>query len=167
MIKCVECGAEQFEGTLFCGECGAFMLDAIENPATNVLPFSQYAYINPPLPHSDVELITASTPQKISIIIPHSRRRLNLETAVTIHVGRSTDEFTPELDLGLDDGVEYGVSREHANIQPTDEGFFIIDLNSTNGTILNGYRLPSEQAYPLKSGDEVRFGDLLVHLFFD
>lgn len=167
MIKCVECGANQTEGALFCAECGAFMLDAIENPATNVLPFSEYAYSNPPLPFAQAELVPATTPREIFIIIPHSRRRLKLETAASIAVGRETDEFKPELDLGLDDGVEYGVSRSHATIQATSTGFAIIDLNSTNGTLLNGYRLPPNHPYPLTSGDEVRFGDLLIHIFFD
>jgi pSer/pThr/pTyr-binding forkhead associated (FHA) protein len=43
----------------------------------------------------------------------------------------------------------------------------LIDLESTNGTLLNNYRLSPHEPYPLHSGDEIRFGDLLVHLFLN
>ena len=75
-----------------------------------------------------------------------------------ITVGRK-----PHNEIHIDDPT---VSGEHAAILHL-QHTYVEDLNSTNGTILNGYRLPPDQAYPLNTGDEVRFGDLLVHLFFD
>jgi len=47
------------------------------------------------------------------------------------------------------------VSSFHARIDRTAEGFVIVDLNSRNGTFVNGRRATSS---PLQTGDEVRLG---------
>ena len=49
------------------------------------------------------------------------------------------------------------VSRIHAKIRQTDEGFLLTDLNSRNGTMVNGRLLEAEEDYLLKDQDEVDF----------
>ena len=51
-----------------------------------------------------------------------------------------------------------GVSRQHALLLPADEGLYLIDLDSTNGTWINGLYLQPGQKYPLRTGDVVEFG---------
>lgn len=48
------------------------------------------------------------------------------------------------------------VSRYHAEIERRSDGYWIIDLNSSNGTTVNGERLFGER--PLNDGDSVAFG---------
>jgi pSer/pThr/pTyr-binding forkhead associated (FHA) protein len=167
MIRCIECGSNQLVGALFCTECGAFLVEQITKGKTAILPFSEFAVHAPPPPLTQEELETAVTPHHITIVIPSSRRRLQLELHDVINVGRADTESTPELDLSQDDGAEKGVSRLHARIKSVKKGIVLIDLESTNGTTLNTYRLPPNQPYPLKNGDEIRFGDLLLHIFID
>jgi hypothetical protein len=50
------------------------------------------------------------------------------------------------------------VSRHHAELHLDDDELEVIDLGSTNGTFVNGERLPPNQARKLKPGDEVYFG---------
>lgn len=51
---------------------------------------------------------------------------------------------------------ERGISRYHAKIRMEDGVFFIYDLASTNGTLLNGEEITKAE---LKDGDEVCFGE--------
>ncbi len=166
MNKCSECGASQPEGTLFCNECGGFLL-LETGEITGVLPFSAFANLPPPPPLSKEALLPADTSQHITLVVPSSRRRLKLVLQGDIRVGRASPELVPEIDLTDDDGAEKGISRLHAKIQSVQKGVVLIDLDSTNGTLLNNYRLPPQKPYPLHSGDEIRFGDLLVHIFFN
>lgn len=46
-----------------------------------------------------------------------------------------------------------GVSRKHAKIFPDGKDFYLIDLESTGGTKLNGMRLPKNEKYILKHND--------------
>ena len=50
------------------------------------------------------------------------------------------------------------VSRRHAEISPSDEGFKIRDLESTNGTLVNGQRV---KEHTLDSGDTIQVGSFL------
>lgn len=51
------------------------------------------------------------------------------------------------------------VSRHHAQIEKTKEGITIVDLNSHNGTFVNGNRIGK---FPLRDGDEILIGEVLI-----
>lgn len=55
--------------------------------------------------------------------------------------------------------VDDAVSRRHATIEPTDEGFVIADNGSTNGTFVNDARI---ERHVLEAGDRFRIGG---HIF--
>jgi pSer/pThr/pTyr-binding forkhead associated (FHA) protein len=59
------------------------------------------------------------------------------------------------VDLVIND---YSASRIHARITHEESGYYIEDLNSTNGTFKNGLRLQPYEKRKLESGDELRFG---------
>ncbi|MBR5658163.1 MAG: FHA domain-containing protein [Lachnospiraceae bacterium] len=52
------------------------------------------------------------------------------------------------------------ISRLHARLEQRSDGVYIIDLNSTNGTFINGNRLLPSQEVKLAPGDEIALADL-------
>ncbi|MEO0814694.1 MAG: FHA domain-containing protein, partial [Myxococcota bacterium] len=52
--------------------------------------------------------------------------------------------------------AEPSVSRQHARIELRDDGFWVVDLDSGNGTYVNGQRITEFRVF---SGDEVTFGN--------
>jgi pSer/pThr/pTyr-binding forkhead associated (FHA) protein len=55
--------------------------------------------------------------------------------------------------------AEATISRAHASIGFDGRGFFVQDLGSTNGTLVNGARADRQS---LKDGDELRMGRLVI-----
>jgi len=51
------------------------------------------------------------------------------------------------------------VSRNHAEVRPSGDGFVVVDQGSTNGTKVNGVRVAEHQ---LRPGDEIRLGNTLL-----
>jgi hypothetical protein len=79
-------------------------------------------------------------------LIPGGRR---------INVGRATDN-----DLHLN---HTSVSKIHASLRMDNLGTLsVADTGSTNGTHINGQRIPYGEARPLSEGDLVAFGDVEV-----
>ncbi len=84
---------------------------------------------------------------KLIITNPRTGSR-ELRLASSASIGRSSDN-TIQID-------EPSVARYHAMIERRGDSFWLNDLGSTNGTILNGTPLTAEQ--PLKSGDTISLG---------
>jgi len=68
----------------------------------------------------------------------------------------------PEFVLGKSDACDGmlsfsdEISREHCKIIWREGQYYIMDLNSTNGTCLNDMLLSPNQEYPLNTGDRLR-----------
>ncbi len=63
-----------------------------------------------------------------------------------------------DADLSLKDPQ---VSRRHGMIEWLGNGYRYLDLQSTNGTLVNGRKVPS---HPLSPGDEIRIGGTLLRV---
>ncbi len=70
--------------------------------------------------------------------------------ASRIYVGRDSNNA-----IVLDDVL---VSRRHAVIQKVKDDYFVEDLGSTNGTFLNGERVPAGKYMRLKQQDVLLIG---------
>jgi pSer/pThr/pTyr-binding forkhead associated (FHA) protein len=64
-------------------------------------------------------------------------------------VGRALDN-----DIVIESG---DISRHHARLELADDQIRLVDLNSTNGTRVNGKSVRSQS---IRAGDEVAFGTL-------
>ena len=63
-----------------------------------------------------------------------------------------------EADLALADAT---ISRAHAAVGFDENGFYVEDLGSTNGTVVNGARISKQR---LKNDDEIQMGTLVIRV---
>jgi pSer/pThr/pTyr-binding forkhead associated (FHA) protein len=85
---------------------------------------------------------------------------------ITLGRGNPADPSASDVDLLVDHGAYLGVSHKHALIHRTKSGYSIQDLDSTNGTWLDGKQLTPHQSYGLRSGAEVRLGGQFLFVYF-
>jgi hypothetical protein len=82
-------------------------------------------------------------------------------------LGRETEDVRENIvDLTPFDAYSMGVSRRHAKIRRTDNGYEIIDLESTNGTWANEKRLIPNVSYPLENGTQLRLGRIRMFVVY-
>lgn len=72
----------------------------------------------------------------------------------------------PDVDLTSYAGYRMGVSRRHSVIRLRNNEIEIFDLGSSNGTAVNGVKLPPHQPQPLRDGDEITLGKMTLKVLF-
>ena len=122
-----------------------------ESSASNV---SDNGVVGTPLSHETV----TNLPEGLWVLSRsagenHSNQRVNV-VGPTFTVGRH-----PSSNLCLSDTT---VSGRHAEILTINRDLFVRDLNSTNGTLLNGRKL--QNLTGLRSGDVLHFGSVMFTL---
>jgi len=87
-----------------------------------------------------------------------------------VFVGRSAlrGALAPDVDLSGCNGARLGVSQLHLSIQfnQDEKKLLVYDLNSTNGSYLNGVSISPNEPQPLHDGDELRLGLLTMAIRF-
>lgn len=64
----------------------------------------------------------------------------------------------PEIDLAEHDrGI---ASRNHAHIRRDGDNYILVDLGSTNGTMINGVRIDAHVPQRLRQGDRIKVGEV-------
>ena len=83
-------------------------------------------------------------------------------------IGRSDMDNVvhPDIDLNPFDAKELGVSRLHASLKRLENTVSLADLNSRNGTYINGQKLHPNEVRVLRDADVVRFGRLTLTVGF-
>lgn len=94
---------------------------------------------------------------------PQFSRRYLLSTTQEVVVGRD-----PNCEIVLDSGLYGMVSRRHAVVRsqsPASDRWLLCDLNSANGTYVNGQRL--QECQELQSGDRITLGNDGAEFIFE
>ena len=76
----------------------------------------------------------------------------------TLIVGRRNPQKAVDIDLGALSSAYQGVSRQHLEIDFEDGHVVVRDLNSRNGTLLNGTALEPFQSYAIPDEAHLRVG---------
>lgn len=82
-----------------------------------------------------------------------------------VTVGRKNKNGELQSDFNFDPAISF-VSRRHFRIEKSDRYWKIIDLESGNGTFLNGMRLPPNIPQPLCPGDQIMISCNKRHLIY-
>jgi HPt (histidine-containing phosphotransfer) domain-containing protein len=167
--RCSGCGATAFDFANFCYHCG-LRLKAAEwakpKRETTLGLFTPSALGAKP---SDLEgeddLATTFRNDEVRLFHCASSTFLELPSLVRpILIGKRSETDMPDLDLR--DWPQSGfISRTHARITAEYPQFYIEDLDSKNGTAVNGVSLPSGQIQLLAFGDRIRLGNAEAFTF--
>ena len=160
---CPNCSHKNRIGVLVCENCGKSIFDDSYNVTRIVTGnlFNTRSIVpdeadRPPPANSVLMYIRgAETPLAFNPDKPLILGRIN-----------AGNPRRPDIDLTVYRAFELGVSCRHATIYRQDHGLVISDMGSTNGTIVNSYRLTPHQPYILRDGDEIRFGNLFTQVTF-
>lgn len=165
MIRCPNCQHENLEGALFCEECGLSLWgDAQEEISTRELEEDSDEFSV----KSGWGTATFEDKNQVIIHIRDYPEPIVITPGEEFTIGRQdvASGIVPDLDLTPAGALEKGVSRLHAALRRGEDVLSIVDLDSANGTYLNGQRLAAHQPRLLRDGDEIRLGKLVMHIYF-
>jgi FHA domain len=169
MPNCPTCGHDNMFGALVCAKCHALLANMTGDQYTTTMP--------KPLPATDGELPPIRHPARdtnglgsdaVALYIDHAETPLVIDIAQQAILGRYTPDSTlrPRIDLTPYGAYERGISRMHAAIRRTPDGFVVEDLASSNGTWINEAKLQPYIPMALRSGDRLKVGQLEIDVYF-
>ncbi len=167
MITCPSCRHQEYEGELFCSECGARLWDGgVEHSPT--VTFTSRQLTDLPKTANVAGALAQLKTGQIALAISGVPQPVILEGRGEYCLGREAQAGeSPEVNLTPYGGREKGVSRRHASLRVDRRQLLLMDLGSSNGTQLNGSPLVANEPVRLESGDEIRLGKLPIRIHFN
>ncbi len=156
-MLCPNCGHDNDTAVLVCDKCKADLYDTLLDKI-----------VTRKLRHKDTAELEQGlfTYRPIVIYVNGSDNPLAIERRPEMIVGRNEGDVTVTVDLSEYDAKDKGVSRRHLQMDATKRPIEIVDLDSYNGTYINGEKLIPERPYTINSGDELRLGRLVGRIYY-
>jgi hypothetical protein len=147
-VHCPDCGFANAEGANYCQKCGAYL----GRPEGDGDDSSTVTYkVNEETgEYQPVDIDEEVAQAGAALVIRSGGGRAG--ESFTIEGERMSIGRTPDADVFLDDVT---VSRNHALLVERQDGHYIDDLGSLNGTYVNRRRIES---HLLEDGDEIQIG---------
>ncbi len=166
---CAYCGHTNQHGLLFCEECA----NPLTSPTDETIRRKDIVHrIRESIDKLDTGERTRF--EREAQLLLHIRNEPEpLAVSVGAHqltIGRFGSKSNGKIDIDLTSygALNKGVSRLHAVLfRDGRDRLCVQDMDSANGTYLNGQRLAPHQAFPVNDGDEISFGSLRTHAYFD
>ena len=146
---CTRCGHPNRDDARFCAKCGA-PLDGDSTLSLTQVETEDETSDEFPFPHDEL-----GVGQALLLV----KRGPNAGSTFLLDADMSSLGRDPKSDVFLDDIT---VSRVHARIERRAGGFFVKDLDSLNGTYLNGDAVEETK---LARGDELQIGKFKLVFF--
>ena len=143
VVICGRCGHPNPDGANYCSSCGAPIISPEETTLT--LSAVEAADLE-----DDLAKYLDDLPAGVGLLV--LRRGPNAGSSYRLESPTTTAGRHPDSDIFLDDIT---VSRRHAVIERSGDGFTVRDAGSLNGTYVNRDRVEKAE---LHTGDEVQIG---------
>ncbi len=177
MILCSDCGNRNMEGTFFCEECGNPLLVEVSEAQLQAATRTMTQKLqdtgritSPTTPQRTNSLGTTSLVSGSAVILSfkNTGAKVQVDVQSELVFGRVDEHRNsyPDYDLTDQQALEQGVSRRHAALRRGESTLTIVDLQSANGTYLNGQKLLPNQPHIVRDGDEISLGRLAFNVFF-
>jgi hypothetical protein len=151
-------------GAAFCVECGLSLLPP-DTLTTQEMQAENLVIITEPRA-APVAVPAAPGDNWVTLHLLESGQLLPLADRNEFTMGRSTEgqPVIPDIDLSPYQAYAHGVSRLHAVIKRGVDDIYLVDLESANGTFVNGKRLQADEEHALSNGDVVALGGLKIQV---
>ena len=156
MQICPHCGHDNFEGVIYCEQCGVALVAV--PIATRQLEGDEQ--------QSDTDRLGSEAVLILQVGEDETPILVQMRNEVVLGRMSQTDQLKTFINLVPYGADEAGVSRQHARLQRVEDAVYVMDLNSTNGTRVNGEPLQASVEKHLRDGDELMLGRLRVFVFF-
>lgn len=173
VISCPNCETENHSTAQFCTYCGLWLQNFDTQKTFSGQQGTAFkAHIEEIVQSIEMAEVQAPTLEKgtVALVPVNMDSLIKLQFEDVIILGRDTGERShdkPLVDFNDYRGYMMGVSRQHAQITGNQtDGYMITDLDSSNGTYLNGERLKPNTPTPLKNTDQVLLGQLELRFYY-
>lgn len=158
MQVCPHCGIENREGVLFCQGCG-IALGPVPLATRQLEEDGSPRMGTDNLGADNVLMLQLEDDETLPIIV---------QIREEVILGRMTEQsvHTSYVNLSPYGADDQGVSRRHARLLREHRAVYLMDLNSTNGTRLNGEMLAKSVEKRVRDGDEITLGRLKLYVYF-
>lgn len=167
MVKCPFCKTVHVDNTIFCSECGNYLLEDASRK-TDPLDIDETGWAGDVTDAAKTAppFDPGTRPLAIRLKIGPNHREVEMPLDKVIHIGRvdPASNVFPEVDVTNDGAQASSVSRRHVKISRQAGMVVVEDMGSVNGTYINGKRLDPYLPEALNDGDTLQLGRFMIEV---